>query len=305
MDENIVTFDSCRRFGAEFEFCSFDHRDFKKYPLDHGGELPVGIHDMAQLLVEQLKVQCFVNKWHHTHNNNQWVLKPDSSAGIEVCSPVVKGWHGISHICDAVEAFKLDDRIKVDEKCGFHVHVEVADCQPEEVASILTYPYWLIETLGDIKYYTLNTFHYAHGKRFTVEFRIAEGNGCLDSYLVKNWIRLLVHFVERAKTLPFPEKYKANDPWTSFMWLDLRDVMKLLGFDQPLSKGLEETRNWFLARIANNVVSDLRGIWQPAARLETQKQLLELVKEYNIKDLSEYIHPTDIKRALYATETHL
>jgi hypothetical protein len=336
----IMSFNSHRRFGAEFEFCSFDNRDFKKYPL-HEGELPEGIHDVASILMERLKVQVIVNKWHHTHNNEAWVLKPDSSAGIEMCSPVVKGWQGIKHVCRAIDAIQVEPKIKVDDRCGFHLHVEVSDCNNEEIGSILAHwikcesvfldsvplkrkrnkycqqiglcpffahdenvdAYWLIDKLGEMKYYTINTFHLIKNKRRTIEFRIAEGEGCLDQYLIKNWSRLLLHFVERAKMLPLPGKYNPSNPWSGYLWLDLKDVMNLMGFDGSLSKGLEETRNWFLARIAENIRTNIDGLWSEEARQITQKQLLELVDTYQIKDLNHFLRPKDMRSAVYAPDT--
>lgn len=343
MDEvtPVLKFDSDRRFGAEFEYCSFDNRDFKKHPLNQdNGELPEGIHDISTLLMEKMKVQVAVNKWHTTHNNPHWVLKPDSSAGIEVCSPVVKGWHGVKTICQAVDVMTSDPRVHVDDRCGFHVHVEVADCDVQRLACILAYwvkceaifldsvprsrkrnkycqqiglsPYfqhdtcfdatWLVETLGQMKYYSINNLYYKTGKRKTIEFRIVEGEGCMDSYLMKNWLRLLIHFVEMTKDMEPPPKPKLHDPWTGFFWLDLKDVVKVLKFDQNISKGLTETRNWFLARIAKNAVCDLSGLWCPEARQVTLKQLEELSKELDLPQVDAILKPKDLQTALYSPE---
>ena len=109
----------------------------------------------------------------------------------------------------------------------------------------------IVRSLGQQKYYTVNTYHLCQNRRPTVEFRIVESEGCLDPYLVKNWIRLLIHFVEVAKRHQMPRPYVQGDKWSSLLWLDPEDVMGFLGFNggYELSRGMEQTRNWFLARL--------------------------------------------------------
>src|ERR1017187_5174505 len=70
-------------------------------------------------------------------------------------------------------------------------------------------PLTMIEKVGEVKYFSLNTnqLRRTGGKRRTVEFRIIEGQGCKDPYLMKNWIRLILHFVEMVKQLPYPSPY--------------------------------------------------------------------------------------------------
>lgn len=321
----FLSFNYNRRFGAEIEINSFDQRDFKKYPLGRG-ELPEGIEYVAEVCQKVVRTPVDIMKWHHTHNNLTWRVKPDSSCGIELCSPVVKGWPGLKEICKVVEALGQDDRIKIDDRCSFHCHVEVADCTQDQLASILTY--WIkcesvfldsvpanrkrnrfcqciglsdlfehdtevnseevIRRLGMMKYYTLNTFHQCKGNRDTIEFRIIESEGCTDAYLVKNWIRLLIHFVEMAKAQPRPRQYYPGDPWSSFLWLDPNQVMEFLGFindGYELSKGMTQTRDWFLARLHKNTFdTGLPGIWSNVARKVAKDQVDNIIKSLGFND---------------------
>lgn len=346
-----------RRFGVEIEINAFDRRDFKKFPLNlKSGELPQGIHYVADLVMKTLKKPVHVGKWHHTHNNyNEWIIKPDSSCGIEVCSPATKGWTGLKDIQTVITALSEDEKVPIDERCSFHVHVNVNDSvhlqvSPEgfgrrvnhersmKLASIIAHwikcepvfmdsvpedrkrsrfcqcigmsdlfehsteidPQTLIGRLGSHKYYTLNTYHLNKGKRNTIEFRIIERDGCRDAYLAKNWIRLLVHFVEMTRLLPFPNQFIKGDKWSSLLWLDPRDVMGILGFignEYVLSKGMEQTRNWFLARMVSNLKSDLPGVWCEEARGFAYEQVGEIITElgFTEAEMLKHLLPPDAR----------
>jgi len=341
--QKTLSFNCERKFGVETEICDFSHRDFKKHPLERG-ELPDGIDHIACLLGETLKTQIQTNKWHYTHNNEAWVLKPDSSCGIEICSPVFRGWHGLEKTCLATYALSQDKRVSVDDRCGLHVHADVSDCTPEQIASILAYwikcesvfldcvppnrkknrycqqiglsPLFDIESpinhqsivkkLGDVKYFTVNSYHMNRGNRQTLEWRIIEGKGCLDPYLVKNWVRLVVHFVDQAKARGLPKQYIAGDPWSSLCWLDPMDVMDFLGFFGPISKGLEETRNWFLARLASYLPNPCVGIFSPEARSVSKKQIDEIIARLGIGgNIATILNPPDMKAVLFNSETRV
>lgn len=93
---------------------------------------------------------------------------------------------------------------------------------------------------------SLNMANYAMGgaAKRTAELRLPEGT--LDPKDIKNWARLFVHFVNFTKK----QKYPGNiTPVT-----DVRGAVTLLGLhnEDPffiLSKGLYETKTWFLSRI--------------------------------------------------------
>ena len=334
MDLIKLEFDSSRRFGVELELNSFDKRDFYSNPLNTTlGELPLGSDEIAILLNSKLGFNVKIMKYHHTHNNLVWVIKPDRSCGIEVCSPVSKGWTGIKSICEVVDLFSREKEISADSRCSFHIHVDVSDCSKEQVAKILTYwikceaifldsvplqrkrnkfcqcigmtdlfevdtPWdssYIIKKLGNNKYYTANCEHLANGHRQTLEFRIAESTACIDPFYTKNWIKLILHFVECAKNAPIPPTYRPDNAWSGFSWFDLEDVFTFLKFTDyfELSKGMEQTRNWFLARIASNLNSTLPGIWSQNARRITKEQSEKLLNRFNITSIEDILKPTN------------
>jgi hypothetical protein len=335
-----LSFSYDRRFGVEQEICSFDRRDFKKQPLDtKKGEQPEGIEEVAMVLRDKLKTHVQICGWQNTHDNEGWIIKPDSSCGIEICSPVSKGWHGIERSCKATQALASHPKVFVDSRCGLHLHADVADCEMTELGSIIAHwikcefvflnsvpsgrkrnrycqqiglshlfqvdteftPSSLVRWMGETKYYTLNTYHMNRGNRSTMEWRIAEGEGCLDAFMMKNWIRLLIHFVERAKATPMPSRYRPSDPRSGLLWFDPLDVMEFMGFWNPLSKGLEETRNWFVARLWNNLNTSLPGIW--SAQSVARAQVEEIISRLGIgDDLQTLLKPKDLEVALYHTD---
>lgn len=337
MDEKNLKFNYDRRFGVEIELNSSDQRDFKNQPLDKG-ESPSGIQYIATIIQEKIKCPVKISGWHHTHNNfDEWVLKPDSSCGIEVCSPPVRGHVGLMQIVAAIEALSKDKEVKIDNRCSFHTHFGIEDClvkstrpsmgykapatsydfeKSVQLAAILAWwikcepvfldsvpqhrkknrycqcigmldmfqhddeidPARIISVLGEHKYCTINTFHLVKGKRPTIEFRIIEWEGCCNAHLAKNWIKLLAHFIETAKTRGLPKSYEPGNQWSSLLWLDPKDVLEFLGFaGSGLSPNMIETRNWFLARLLSNAKSDLTGVWGKEARIKSIKEIEELV----------------------------
>lgn len=197
MQENVVQFESTRRFGVEIELNSFDNRDFKAVPLKRG-EKPEGIEAIALLINSVANEEVEIKRYHPTNDNMIWVVKTDSSCGIEVCSPITKGNYGIDKICKVIKDFKKDSRVQADERCSFHIHFDISDCTITEVASILLF--WvksehlfidsvpidrkknrycqpvcfsnlfttnssmeivnILNNLGKSKYYSINAYHY-------------------------------------------------------------------------------------------------------------------------------------------------
>src|SRR5581483_10670413 len=94
----------CRPIGVEIEINSFD--GFSATPQNKS---PAGIHYVANLIAETLGEYVEVRDWGSTHwyrTYGHWVLKPDNSCGIEVCSPVTQGWYGLRKICRIIEVFQ-------------------------------------------------------------------------------------------------------------------------------------------------------------------------------------------------------
>lgn len=332
---------SKKRFGVEFEVNSFDNRDFTRYPLDKNkNELPLGSFEIRDLIKCNVSKNVVVKGFERTHNNKFWVIKPDRTCGIEICSPVFKK-HSINKIAKVCNLLKEDKRVEADTRCSFHVHIELFDqtyinleeirncifkiisywikfeavfldsvpdnrkmnqyCKSIGLSGIFDYYYFhdssyvynVIKKLGEHKYYTINCFqHYSVKKRNTIEFRIAENNACFDANFAKNWIKLLLHFVECAINAPKIKPYN-GDPLTGFCWLDLLHLMEFLKFtnNYDISKELKCVRNWFLARIYNNLTkNNLEGnVWSVYVRKNTIEQLDYLKKEFNIVDFNKYL----------------
>ncbi len=275
-----------RPFGVELEINSFDGISTFE------GELPKGMPYVANLVSKTLEEYVELRDFGHTHwqsGNGYWVLKPDNSCGMEVCSPIMQGWNGLKRVCRVVEAFEYDKLIKVDYRCSFHVHLDVGDLNMGQIARILNWwikcepvfmdsvslsrkdnrycqyiglwdwveercfsPSEIIKILGESKYHSINTYHLFSGERTSIEFRIGEGKLCKDAFGAKNWIRLLIHFLEVAK-----EKSPKN-----LYWLDVDEVFEFLGFNDELSEGMKQIRNWFISRLASNTFGDTRMVTQ-------------------------------------------
>ena len=347
-----LSFTSNRRFGLELELNSFDGKN-----RPDPGQQPAGIGEIAAVVAKAAPDEgCDVRPWEHTDGNKGWVAKPDSSCGLELCSPPFKGWGGLKKVLDVVNAIQKDERINADSRCSVHLHIEVADLDEEQIASMVSW--WvkaepvimdampmdrkrnrytqmigmnntfqhdadytakeLIAKVGDVKYYSMNSYTYNRGNRHTLEFRTIEAAGCKDAYLVKQWVRFIVHFIEVTSKLPRPRPYKESKseadrheltPWTGLAWLDPQHVLSLLGFNNvpvavpnirpaktyTLSKGMTQTRNWFLARLAKYMSRHKPG----GMRHYAYRQLKEVLdREKGITgqefDPDEWLSPTEL-----------
>jgi hypothetical protein len=266
---------SAERFGVEIEV---------NLPED---EVPVrgatGIHKVAEKL-RGAGMEAEVSQWQYTNDNRSWVCKPDSSCGLEVCSPVLRR-DEVGEVLRAVEALKP---FSLDHRCSFHVHVDVKDLIPAELCSVLAW--WvkcehvfldfavplrksnkycrcigatdlfsisdevsldhLVRRLGN-KYLSLNTFHMVEGRRKSVEFRLGEAADNAD--FVENWISLVLRFVDASVSSLPPDDYG---------WLDPEDIFEFMEFDRL---GLKNLRSWFLNRLIRNCEFG-KGMWSPSSR---------------------------------------
>lgn len=317
-DKESLIFDTLRRFGVELEINAFDMRN---RPLGYeDGELPAGIHFIGNLVQKTTKQKVLIHKWGNDHDNDCWIIKPDGSCGMEVCTPVMKGWQGLMQTCRVIDELKKAD-ISADSRCSLHVHVDVADLSYDCLAGVIAW--WikaeavfmdampakrkknqycqflgltdifediedglypaetLLKKVGHCKYYSVNTFHYQNRKRKTIEFRIMDNDCCLDAWSAKNWVRLILHFVERAAKHGPPRDYIAGDKWSGYNWLDPIDLFEFLGFypDQYLlSPGLNQVRSWFLNRMyVYGRNTGLKGVLSDTGRKIAISQVDELI----------------------------
>lgn len=332
-----LCFHSNRRFGSELEILAFDGRN---RPIGGEQDKPEGTDYVITLIKDNADENVTWRTYEHTHNNDCWVVKPDSSCGIEVCTPIYRNWRGIRKVCQVVHAFREDPFIKVDERCSVHVHVDMSGLSIEQIGSVVAMwikceavfldmvpptrktnrycqfvclrdifdtdvyltPHETLLAIGDTKYYTANSWQLKKGNRNTLEFRIIEGEGCKDPYLIKNWLRLLLHFVEMAVKTPFPKPYTKDDPWSWICILDVENVFRLLGFypgQYELSNGLTQTRNWMLARLNKYITPDEAHGPRWRSYVELQSIISILKNSGELNNLSDHLSPTDLKTALY------
>lgn len=310
-----------RRFGIEIELNTKE----EQFVRPKEGEIMPGSDRVGHIVQKASGDFVQIQGWNYVHNNDMWVIKYDMSCGIEINSPVLKGWRGLSKLLSVVEALG-EDWPHCDERCSMHVHIDVKDLTKEQVACIVAYyikcehlffdsvpksrknnrycqPIGLcefdhdkpididdlLESVSDVKYYSMNIYHLMKGGGFTpfnkrkktIEFRIAENNACIDPKIAKNWVRLLLHFVEIAKDLPFPSNYKKNDPWSGLLWINTEDMFKMLKFDGPLSPGLNQTKNWFMKRLYEfGYDSNIKnGIWSKSGRIAARNEFLKIYEK--------------------------
>ena len=168
----------------------------------------------------------------------------------------------------------------------------------------------LIKRVGNVKYYSLNTNQYLKNGRKTLEFRIIEGEGVKDPYLIKNWTRLIIHFIEMARKRPMPGDYNEHDPFSSYVWLDPEDVFSFLGFSNnphkyELSPGLTQTRDWFLARMQKHMSKDAESGPRHYAYQELQTMLGRFAEEGVTIKPEEHLVPAEMREALFDEETRV
>lgn len=313
-----------RPFGVEIEVNSFDGSKFT--PKE---KLPQGIHYVANLISKLFNEYVEVRDFGHTHWRETygcWIVKPDNSCGIEVCSPIVKGWIGLKKVCQVVDLFQNDKLININSNCALHIHIDVSDLNLMQITNILKW--WikfepvffdsvpdirknnkfcqfiglrddlideeisnikLIELLGKDKYGSVNSFHFYNKQRLTLEFRLGENTLCHNSFFLKNWVRLIVHFLETTKDIPIK----------SLVWLDLKDLFDMLGFlDDDLSSGMTQIRDWFLGRIYYNLTTDINDFFNNC-RDVTKKQVDELLNLFKYFNLRQSLYPNKYGQAVY------
>lgn len=242
------------------------------------------------------KKQCISsNHYQQDYGNDYWHVKFDRSCGEktneggwEVASYKASGAKDLIKIAKMASALK-ESGAEVNNNCGFHIHVEIADFNTNQAATLAANWMKIERVMQEIlpkhrrnnNYCQLLTSRFRIGteehtpttfwamvrphsydnterrvalnlcnfalnapNRRTVELRTPEGT--LVEKDAKNWIRLFVHFVNDCKKREFPRNLTSVN--------DLHEAVTVLGLhhEDPfyiLSKGLYETKIWFLRRI--------------------------------------------------------
>lgn len=261
------------KFGVEIELKSLDGRDPSISPLQRG-EPPFGISKIAEL-ISSSGLKSEVRNWGHNHDNDIWICKPDSSCGIEVCSPVFENGD-TKQIRQVMDVLGAEPDVKVDEKCSFHVHIGLKNSDLSCFASVLSWwvkcehlfvdafpkhrkrnkycrfigktslindselvsPQIIINKLSD-KYLTANSFHLFNRNRNSVEFRLCEG--IKDSNTALNWIGVVSHFVKKSIAAGLPEDYR---------WLEAGEIFDFLDFE---SSSRIDLKKWLVGRLLKNI----------------------------------------------------
>lgn len=202
MDSPLFDCQSYRRFGVEIEINTLDGQ--ARRPNTDAGEIPLGADLLAHIVHKATNDRVEIQTWDYIHNNNDWIIKHDTSCGMEINSPVLKGWTGLEKLIRVVDFIDKSD-LQADERCSLHVHVNISDLSKNQLASVIahyikcehvlfdSFPHHrknnrycqflgmcdmfshdsrldvddLINKVSSTKYYSLNAYHFMRGGGFT------------------------------------------------------------------------------------------------------------------------------------------
>lgn len=277
----FINFHSHRKFGVELEV----NQKIKPAELVKAIRAADPEHEVNQSSTYQ---QDYGNKyWHVKFDRSCGDIK--DQGGWEVASYVAAGFKDIEKMYKVTEAIR-NVGATVNDECGVHVHAEARDLKENQVATIVAY--WIkmesvildslpkhrrnnkyckpmskmikstkISSLPNFwheispkdfgntgRRVALNLCNYTNysPQRKTIELRLPEGT--VDGNEVKNWIRFYLHLIDSTKKLEFPANLE---------YLSLKESLTMMGLHglDPfviLSKGLRDTKIWFLKRILKN-----------------------------------------------------
>jgi len=280
-----------RNFGVEIELNSFDNRNFSKNPLQTG-EFPQGFFEVVDL-ISSLGFKVEPKSWHYTHNNRNWIVKTDSSCGIEICSPVLEETDSVIVLLDHLK----DEKFQANNSCSFHIHFDFLDSSNYKIASILSW--WIkvehlvfdclsknrkcnsycksigfsdifehdqipseevIFSLGKSKHYSVNAFHLVRNNRRTLEFRLFNSKEFIEnSFELNNWMFFLNEFINSSSSKGIP---------SDFCWVDLEDLLALINLKN-------EKLFWFLSKINNKI--DRESLLRSKSLFDLKKIFVEKI----------------------------
>ena len=132
-----INFTSRRRFGVEIELNNAD--GILKRMDSETKEIPAGSDNVAWIVKKASKERVEIACHDYVHNNNYWVIKHDMSCGIEINTPVFKGWFGLKKLLEVVDALSEDPDVSADKTCSLHVHVGTDDLDDYQMASVIAH----------------------------------------------------------------------------------------------------------------------------------------------------------------------
>jgi len=286
-------FENCvRRIGIELEYNSFDKLS-RSYSDNN---LPNGIYTFAEIIKKNINKPVEINKWSQTNNNENWLIKPDSSCGLEVCSPPDQPKPALSQIAKVIKCLCENKSVHADNRCSLHVHVEIEDFTSNDICFLvqtwinfehffyfltkkerwfnryckpLGYHYAFsdtkkitanrcLEILSDNKYFAINFYHYKKEKRKTIEFRIMGSDACMDVDDCLNWCKLILGFVENCKRSNF-----SSDFIEEIKYKNIEDAYEFFSFDSFYANE-QSFIMWIISRLNDTMHAEVQlpALWK-------------------------------------------
>lgn len=188
-----------REFGLEIEV-NTENGEIKRC---EDNCIPPGMDKLGLIVNQAVNGKVSLSDWSYFHNCSQWIIKHDTSCGLEINSPVMQGFHDIVKVSRLIHHIKEYWK-KCDERCSIHIHVGIHDLTKEQLARVLAFyigaehiildavPYnrknnrfcrqifthenicyreeiqngELLELFGSSKYYSCNIYHFYRGGLF-------------------------------------------------------------------------------------------------------------------------------------------
>jgi hypothetical protein len=126
---DFKSFKSSRKFGIELEV-----------------DGSVSKQKICKLIESLSTKKVMVSRYQQSVNNDYWHVKDDATCGttvnkngVEIASFVGKGIEDLRHI--ATVAGELEKQCQINNRCGFHIHVDASDLNEHHVGILLGY--WL------------------------------------------------------------------------------------------------------------------------------------------------------------------
>lgn len=280
------------RFGVEIELDSLDGRDFSDRPLSPG-EMPAG-SDLVAGIVSGLGLEVQTHGWKHNHNNSVWVCKPDSSCGMELCSPVLDESR-LNEVVLVLDALAARSEVTSGPNCALHVHVDVSSMisgVPESSESLCAVLAWWVKCeavmLDSVPSRRRNSRFcrcigfsdlFGHDERVVPCMSVSKLRdkyltlnthhlvarkrnsiefrileGTKDSSLCESWVGFVLNFVSRAAAAGMPEDYR---------WVGLEEVEELVES--------ESCSAWLRDRILENSSDSPSRFWRARADREMSR----------------------------------